>query len=165
MAASIRARLANKARESQRPFQEVLQYYGLERFLYRFSRTEHCDRFLLQGAWMLRMKDFFDIWLLARQFVFAGAELATSIAKTFANRETELDADPVALTTAFTTAGTTSNQWSAFIRRSNLDSAPATLEEIREPLRQFLIPVITANAEGRDFTGSWPAGGPWHMES
>ena len=62
----------------------------------------------------------------------------------------------------------TSNQWSAFIRRSNLDSAPATLEEIREPLRQFLIPVITAIAaiaEGRDFTGSWPAGGPWHMES
>ena len=55
IAASVRARLANKARESQRPFQEVLQYYGLERFLYRFSRTEHRDRFLLKGALMLRV--------------------------------------------------------------------------------------------------------------
>lgn len=45
-AASVRARLANHARESRRPFQEVLQYYGLERFLYRLSRTEHRSRFI-----------------------------------------------------------------------------------------------------------------------
>lgn len=55
VAASVRARLANRARESQRPFQEVLQYYGLERFLYRFSRTHHSSQFLLKGALMLRV--------------------------------------------------------------------------------------------------------------
>ena len=57
VAASVRARLANIARKSGRPFQEVLQYYGLERFLYRFSRTEHRGRFLLKGALMLRVWD------------------------------------------------------------------------------------------------------------
>jgi hypothetical protein len=86
--------------------------------------------------------------------------LAASIAKTFENRGAELDSDPVALTEAFTTAGPASNQWTAFIRRSNLDAALATLEELREPVRQFLVPVITAITEDRDFTGSWPAGGP-----
>lgn len=35
MAASVRARLSNRGRESRRPFQELLQYYGLKRFLYR----------------------------------------------------------------------------------------------------------------------------------
>ena len=55
VAASVRARLASVARESRRPFQEVLQYYGLERFLYRFSCTEHHSRFLLKGALMLRV--------------------------------------------------------------------------------------------------------------
>ncbi|MFQ5352330.1 MAG: nucleotidyl transferase AbiEii/AbiGii toxin family protein [Candidatus Binatia bacterium] len=55
VAASVRARLANRARGSNRPFQEVLQYYGLERFLYRFSRSRHRDRFLLKGALMLRV--------------------------------------------------------------------------------------------------------------
>ena len=41
--------------ESQRPFQEVLQYFGLERFLYRFSHTQHYGRFLLKGALMFRV--------------------------------------------------------------------------------------------------------------
>ena len=53
--ASVRARLTNEAKESRRPFQEVLQYFGLERFLYRVSQSQHCNRFLLKGALMLRV--------------------------------------------------------------------------------------------------------------
>jgi hypothetical protein len=295
LCASVRARLSNRAKDSNRPFQEVLQYYGLERFLYRFSRSPHRDSFLLKGALMLRvweapesrptrdidflgyvdneietleniarevcavevdddglrfdastvagerikedaeyegirikltgflerakipiqldigfgdvvhpaaeekdyptildspaprlrvypretmvaeklqamvflgtlnsrMKDFFDIWLLARQFDFAGAELARAIAKTFENRGTEIESDPVALTAGFTTAESTRQQWTAFLRSSKLDAAPATLEQVREPLRQFLLPVATALVEGRDFTDQWTAPGPW----
>lgn len=48
--ASIKARLANKAREIDRPFAEVLQYYGMERFLYRFGRSKYADKFVLKGA-------------------------------------------------------------------------------------------------------------------
>jgi hypothetical protein len=44
-----------------------------------------------------RMKDFFDVWLLSRQFEFDGAELAQAIAETFANRGTEVPTVPVAL--------------------------------------------------------------------
>ena len=55
VAASVRARLTNEARKSGRPSQEVLQYFGLERFLYRFSQTPHRDRFLLKGALMLQV--------------------------------------------------------------------------------------------------------------
>ena len=38
-ATSIRDRLLIYAREQNRPFQEVLQYYAMERFLYRLSKT------------------------------------------------------------------------------------------------------------------------------
>lgn len=251
IAAYVRARLSNLAKERQRPFQELLQYYGMERFLYRFSQSQHKEDFLLKGALMLRvwgapgsrptrdidllgyvdneietlealvrevcvldvekdgmrfdaesvigeritedadyegvrikftgflgkaripmqidvgfgdvvhpasdqtdyptilnlpaprlrvyprettvaekfqamvylgtvnsrMKDFFDIWLLARQFDFDGAELARAIGKTFAARSTEHDPNPVALTAAFTTAENTQKQWAAFVRR------------------------------------------------
>jgi hypothetical protein len=55
IAASVRARLASKAKADGRPFQEVLQYYGLERFLYRISKSEHNDRFILKGALMLNV--------------------------------------------------------------------------------------------------------------
>jgi hypothetical protein len=55
--ASIRQRLLNKAREDKRPFNELLQYYAMERFLYRLSISQHKDRFVLKGALMLRVWD------------------------------------------------------------------------------------------------------------
>lgn len=54
--ASIRAKLQNKAKENNRPFSEILQYYGMERFLYRFSRSRYVDRFVLKGALL------FTVW-------------------------------------------------------------------------------------------------------
>ncbi|MBA3066430.1 hypothetical protein KKF70_06750 [bacterium] len=50
--ASVRARLQNKARETGKPFAEILQYYGMERFLYRFSCSEYVNKFILKGALM-----------------------------------------------------------------------------------------------------------------
>jgi hypothetical protein len=54
--ASIRDRLRNKAKETNRPFAEVLQYYGMERFLYRFGRSKYADKFVLKGALL------FTVW-------------------------------------------------------------------------------------------------------
>jgi predicted nucleotidyltransferase component of viral defense system len=50
--ASVKARLQNKAKEEGRPFSELLQYYGMERFLYRLSRSKYADNFILKGALM-----------------------------------------------------------------------------------------------------------------
>lgn len=52
---SVRQRLLDHARKDRRPFNELLQYYSIERFLYRFSLSEHSDRFVLKGALMLRV--------------------------------------------------------------------------------------------------------------
>ncbi len=54
VAASVRQRLLNRARSDNRPFSELLQYYAMERFLYRLSQSAHADRFILKGALMLR---------------------------------------------------------------------------------------------------------------
>lgn len=54
--ASIKARLQNRAKETNRPFAELLQYYGIERFLYRFSKSEYVDKFVLKGALL------FTVW-------------------------------------------------------------------------------------------------------
>ena len=55
IAASIRQKLLNLAREERRPFNEVLQYYAMERFLYRLSQTRHADAFVLKGALLFRV--------------------------------------------------------------------------------------------------------------
>lgn len=53
MGASVRQRLLNYAKASGRPFAEVLQYYAMERFLYRLSVSTHSGKFLLKGALLL----------------------------------------------------------------------------------------------------------------
>lgn len=52
-AASVRQRLLNIARDKNRPFNEVLQYFAMERFLYRLGISDHGGKFILKGALML----------------------------------------------------------------------------------------------------------------
>ena len=53
LGASVRQRLLNKAHAEARPFQELLQYYAMERFLYRLAQSPHAKRFVLKGALLL----------------------------------------------------------------------------------------------------------------
>lgn len=53
VAASVRQRLLNEARATSRPFNEILQYFAMERFLYRLSMWPHAEKFVLKGALML----------------------------------------------------------------------------------------------------------------
>ena len=56
VAASVRARLLNKARAEKLDFNLLLTRYALERMLYRLSVSEQRGQFLLKGALL------FDIW-------------------------------------------------------------------------------------------------------
>ncbi len=295
MAASVRARLKTRARETHRPFQELLQYYAMERFLYRLSRSSYHRRFILKGALMLRvwgaplsrptrdvdllgqvnndvenlvsivqevcreevepdgiafapssvtgakikedaeysgvrlkfigrldsanismqldvgfgdvvippvteveyptlldlpaprlwaypretviaekfqamvflgalnsrMKDFYDIWLLARQFDFDGQTLARAIKATFANRETEIDPDPVAFNPDFVESDEIVRRWAAFIRKGQLVEVPATLADLTTVIAGFLRPVAVAVRHSDPFDMKWSALGPW----
>ena len=53
IAASVHQRLLNRAKETNRPFNEILQYYSMERFLYRLSKSPYAGKFVLKGALML----------------------------------------------------------------------------------------------------------------
>lgn len=48
--ASILARLRNQAEIMERPYAEILQYFGMERFLYRLSKTKYAGKFVLKGG-------------------------------------------------------------------------------------------------------------------
>lgn len=56
LAASVRAKLLNRARDTKQDFSLVLTRYSLERLLYRISVSEHANQFLLKGALL------FDLW-------------------------------------------------------------------------------------------------------
>lgn len=50
--ASVHQLLLDKSRQTLRPFNELLQYYAMERFLYRLSKSPHAGKFILKGALM-----------------------------------------------------------------------------------------------------------------
>jgi len=56
--ASILSRLRNQSDELNRPFAEILQYYAIERFLYRLSKTKYANKFVLKGGLL------FYVWSL-----------------------------------------------------------------------------------------------------
>ena len=50
VAASVRDRLLNVAKAQNSDFNQLLVRFALERILYRLSRSEHAEDFLLKGA-------------------------------------------------------------------------------------------------------------------
>jgi hypothetical protein len=86
-----------------------------------------------------RMKDFYDIWILARSHEFDGVRLARAIAATFARRKTGIPSErPDALTPAFAEDQTKQRQWTAFLE--GVAITPGTLAEVVEDLATFLMP-------------------------
>jgi len=298
VAASVHQRLLNRARAEERPFNELLQYFAMERFLYRLGRSPYRDQFVLKGALMFiiwqapfpratrdidllgrmpndvdsvttavkdichvpvshdglrfapetvsgeriiegaeyrgvrarftghldrarismqvdvgfgdpvtphpigiqwptllgfpapelngytresfvaekvqamvrlgeinsRMKDFFDVWLLADRTNFEGEILAWALRETFEQRRTAVPREPVALSGQFGQNPEKQTQWVAFLRRHRLTEKhgiPATLGDAIELIARFLRPAFEAIREGRRFDDRWPPGGPW----
>ena len=113
------------------------------------------------GALNSRMKDFYDIWLLATCFEFDGATLADAVKATFAERATEIDASPLALSDEFLEAANTRANWAAFARRLQLAGPAGDMREIQRMLREFLGPVLDAAVAEQPFNRRWLPPGPW----
>lgn len=295
VAASVRARLTTHAKAVGRPFQEVLQYFAMERFLARLSKSGHSDKFILKGGLMFavwkssytrptkdidflafmtndvdavadvvrqickiddqtdgiefdpetvtpvvikedadyegvrvtflghlqnarinmqidmgfddvvapepkmlsyptildhqppqirgypaetvvaekfqtmvqlgqlnsRIRDFYDIWSMARQFEFNGETLQHAIGNTFSHRETAMDLSPTAFQKTFTEDAAKQSQWTGFCRKSKIESAPKQFPELVSEIAAFLTPVAEAIVESRTLDSTWKPGGPW----
>lgn len=48
------ARLRNSSKSSGAPFQQGLQHYAIERFLYRISKSKHAQGVILKGTLLLK---------------------------------------------------------------------------------------------------------------
>lgn len=90
-----------------------------------------------------RMKDFYDVWVLARTSEFKGDGLARAIAATFARRKTEIPPEPPdALTAAFAQDPRKVAQWNAFV--ADVAFEPGMLRDVIKELAAFLMPHAAA---------------------
>ncbi len=108
-----------------------------------------------------RMKDFYDIFVLARDFDFDGDLLTRAIRATFERRKTPLPANlPVALTTTFADDPTKNTQWSGFVRKAGVDDA-VSLAETVAAVTAFAARPLMAAVDGSPLAATWRAPGPW----
>jgi hypothetical protein len=123
--------------------------------------AEKFEAMVKLGALNSRMKDFYDLLVLARRFDFDGVTLAAALSKTFANRKTPVVPDPLALTSEFAAVPGKEAQWKGFVRKAKLADAPGDLIAVVTELGVFLLPIAQAVAVGADFRLTWRAPGPW----
>lgn len=121
--------------------------------------AEKFEAMVTLGALNSRMKDFYDIWLLSRQFDFEGANLTEAVRLTFKQRGTTMPDEIVAFTDAF--AEVKQPQWQAFHRRLGQDHVPVPFIEVVGVLNNFLAPVSNHLSTGANAPSRWIAPGPW----
>lgn len=123
--------------------------------------AEKVEAMVKLGLANSRMKDFYDIAVLARAFEFDGALLVRAIRATFERRKTPLPTTvPFALTTAFVEDLAKKTQWSGFVRKAGVRNA-GTLAETIAAARAFIEAPLAAAANGTPAPGTWRASGGW----
>ncbi len=124
--------------------------------------AEKSQTMVMLGIANSRMKDYYDLYVLARDFAFDGITLVRAIKATFDRRKTDIPIElPLALTDEFGLDKVKSVQWNAFVRKSALEKDTPDLLELISHLRTFLLnPMKAASGQGPSPT-KWPKGGPW----
>jgi len=108
-----------------------------------------------------RMKDFYDIWLLARQFNVHGVALQEAINRTFSQRNTELSLDVTAFNEDF--AQIKMIEWKAFRKKLKMENIPNDMQEVIDVLKAFLEPVIAASIQKQQFENIWSPESGWEF--
>lgn len=121
--------------------------------------AEKFEAMVKLGELNSRMKDFYDIWLLSRQFDFMGERLKDAMSETLKNRGTNLPAEIVAFSNSFLSMK--SGQWQAFHRRLGQENIPADFAKIMRQVKIFIDPIVESIRSGKATPSSWEAPGPW----
>ena len=123
--------------------------------------AEKFEAMVRLGIANTRMKDFYDLWVMATSFAFCGSSLVAALAATFISRGTPLPIDtPVALSPEFSADAATQAQWSAFVGRSDLSGCPFLSDGCCHAQASSTAPGSAAT-QGDEFERDWPASGDW----
>lgn len=124
--------------------------------------AEKFEALVTLGLANSRLKDFYDLWMLAQHSAFEGEVLSQALRATFGRRQVPLPVEaPLALTSVFSADHVKQMQWAAFLRKSRLAAPGLSLEELIVFLHGFLLPPAQAAAQDVPYPAIWPAGGPW----
>lgn len=124
--------------------------------------SEKFEAMVKLGVLNSRMKDFYDIWLMLRQFDFDGVKLMDALRKTFANRKTSLpQKKPLLAEEFYDETSDKQKMWTTFLKKNNALHVPQELPAIVQEIEGFLIKPITAINKEDIFEKKWFAAKTW----
>ncbi len=124
--------------------------------------AEKLDALVVLGDRNSRIKDFFDLHMLATTFAFDRRELGEAVRCTFTRRRTPIpDVTPIGLTPTYWENSSRPAQVRAFARRAGLEATAETGRTFNAVLSAFLLPVLDDIASNVSRAGAWAPGGPW----
>ena len=122
--------------------------------------AEKLQAMIYLGSINSRMKDFYDLWIMANRFEFSGSVLQEAIRQTFENRKTDIpDELPPAFSEQF--ARERQTQWGAFLKTSGIMDAPDQFEVVQTHLQEFLLPIFQQLKAGHIFAKMWKNSKEW----
>jgi Nucleotidyl transferase AbiEii toxin, Type IV TA system len=90
-----------------------------------------------------RMKDFYDVRSLSRDFPFEGPSLSEAVKMTFATRGTQLlSGTPIVFTPEFFEDADKKKQWAAFCNKNRSYVPEVSLESVCKEIATFLMPLV-----------------------
>lgn len=124
--------------------------------------AEKFHAMIVNGMTNSRMKDFYDLYRIAKMFEFSGGRLSASITGTFARRKTILPPEnSLPLSTALYTDSGKIKQWNIYVHNKSLPEVPAEFSIVGDCLRDFLAPLLKGLVNGNFNNYIWLPGGPW----
>ena len=116
--------------------------------------AEKYQAMVMLGQANSRMKDFFDLAVIAQRTELNGATLAAAIAATFTRRQTTLPIErPLALTKQFSEDAAKQRQWQAFLNKNRI--ASGSLGDTITLLGDMLWPPTQVAAAKSEATATW----------
>jgi hypothetical protein len=124
--------------------------------------SEKFEAIVKLGALNSRMKDFYDLLLISRQFEFDGTKLNEALKRTFSHRKTPLPAHkPLFAEEIYDESSDRQTLWKAFLKKEAIKHVPEKLNDAAKEIEKFLIMPLEAINNGRKFNKTWKTAGPW----
>lgn len=124
--------------------------------------SEKFQNMVEMGVGNSRMKDFYDIWFLSKNYEFDGSKLRQAIRETFRRRKTAIPEEtPLALSEEFVKDDRSQANWTAFLSEINLTAEELSLEDVVEQICSFIIPITKSIKNEQVFNRNWNPGEGW----
>jgi len=123
-----------------------LRMYSIETVV-----AEKVEAAVSRGILNSRVKDYYDLFVLIRDYNLDDKVLGKAIVSTFKGRKTELPTSlPFGLSAEFANNAKVVTLWIEFLRRLEITDAPADFSEVVAAIRNRILPIIAAANQADD---------------